>query len=42
MHLTFDPVLCLQVIWNWMDNYPDEFTGLDELAGKYRRNPQYK
>ncbi|KAK2173204.1 hypothetical protein NP493_892g01057 [Ridgeia piscesae] len=21
-----------KVIWNWMDNYPDEFTGLDELA----------
>ena len=30
---------CLQAIWNWMDNYPEEFTDLqkrpnDELAGK--------
>ena len=30
--------MCLQAIWNWMDNYPTEFTDLqkrpnDELQG---------
>ncbi len=33
-----------QAIWNWMDNYPDEFTELqnipnDELAGRHINRP---